>query len=107
MACIVVSVFILAFLYSMFGTKHKSKDVCVFECGVKRIQQIGKNTDLYNIELFPIVAFLIFDVMFIFLLAFVSENKFTLCSFSNLLTIMFFPIIGFIFVLAKNANKSG
>lgn len=107
MACIVVSAFIFVFLYSMFGAKHKSKDVCVFECGVKRTQLMKKNNGLCNTELFPIVAFLIFDAMFIFLLAFVSENKLSLFSFSNLLTIMFFPIIGFVFILAKNANKSG
>ncbi len=105
MALIVIGAFVLAFLYSMFCTKNRSRDVYAFECGIKRTQRIGKIAASYKADLFPIVSFLVFDAIFIFLLAFVfCNNSLKLYYISNLLTIMIFPIIGFIFVLVKKTK---
>lgn len=102
-AFLIVSLaFCLGVAYSLFANKNKSREVRVFECGIKKSPETEKKCGVFKLDSLPMVVFLIFDAILLFILYFCSHGKtFSSEVLINLLIVTLTPTLGFIYLLKR------
>lgn len=99
---IVLSAFGLGIAYSLFANKNKSREVSIFECGVKKSPDAEKKCGVFKSDPLPMVVFLVFDAIFLFILYFCSQSKvFNAWAFVNLFVVTLIPALGFVYLLRR------